>query len=78
MQTKVLGMDWYNNFHCMGGTCPLTCCAANWSILLSGEELEMYGNMQHPFRDSILEQIDMEKKVFKNRGRHCAMLNDEG
>lgn len=56
----------------------MTCCAASWSILLSDEELKMYRDMQHPFRDSILEQIDMQKKVLKNRGRHCAMLNDEG
>lgn len=78
MEIKILGMDWYNRFQCMGGTCPLTCCTANWSIRLTDEEIKMYQDMEHPFRNSILEQIDTEKKALKNRGRHCAMLNDEG
>lgn len=78
METKILAMDWYNGFQCVGGICPLTCCAANWSIRLTDEEIKMYQEMEHPFRESILEQIDTEKKVLKSRGSHCAMLNDEG
>ncbi len=78
MEAKVLGMDWYNMFECAGGACTLTCCAANWIIRLTDEEIKIYQDMEHPFRDSILEQIDVEKKLLKGRGRHCALLNDEG
>ena len=78
METKVLEMDWYNSFQCLGGNCPMTCCTVNWSIYLTDEEIKMYQNMQQPFREKMLEQIDMEKKILRNKGRYCSMLNDEG
>lgn len=81
--------SWYRRFSCIGGDCPLTCCCAeDWTVAIVDEEIEMYKNLDSPFRDEILSAIDIEKKVFISRGdlfgqddirsHDCGLITDEG
>lgn len=78
MKGQGIGLGWCRDFVCPGGDCGLTCCRGDWKILLTEEEIEYYKNLDHEFRDKILEGIDMEKKVFKCDNGRCNMLNSEG
>lgn len=78
MRIKILFIDWYANFQCVGGICPLTCCSTKWNIGLSDEEIENYYAMEHPFAEKIIYQIDEEKKCMKSKGEVCALLTEDG
>lgn len=78
MKIKILKMDWWNNFSCIGGACPMTCCQANWGINLTDEEIEGYEKLEHPFRTSIVAAIDKEGKCMKNQDGYCPLLTKDG
>ena len=75
---KVLNMDWWNDFSCIGGECPLTCCCTSWSIDLTEKEIEQYEKLDHPFRDTIVASIDKENKKMKEKDGYCPLLTKEG
>ncbi|HBI60113.1 MAG TPA: hypothetical protein DDY31_02695 [Lachnospiraceae bacterium] len=74
---KVLSLDWVNQFRCIGGECPLTCCGG-WNIALKENEIEMYENLQHPFREEILKAVDAEEKCMKQSNGRCILLTEDG
>lgn len=74
---KILCMDWLSKFHCVGGTCPLTCCA-NWRIPLTDQDLINYKKMKHPFAKEFLSMIDLKKKCMKIRNGACQALTEDG
>lgn len=63
---KILCMDWLSKFQCIGGACPLTCCA-NWKIALTDQEIANYKKMKHPFAKEFVSMIDQEKKCMKSK-----------
>lgn len=75
---KVLSMGWREDFHCIGGSCPMTCCSAKWDIKLTEKELEQYKKLEHPFRNMLIENIDFENKRMKTQKNVCAMLTEDG
>lgn len=67
----------------------MTCCTAKgWYIALSDKELEMYKNLDSPFREEIISAIDFERKTFLSRGElngqddirpnECGLITDDG
>ncbi len=71
-------MDYYANFSCIGGDCPLTCCAAGWKISLKDSEIEMYRNLPEPFSSEIMKNINIEKKEFRLHDERCGLLTKDG
>lgn len=70
-------MDYYKEFSCIGGECPLTCCAG-WNIKLTDDEIEMYKNLPKPFSDEVMKNIDIEKKKFILPNGRCGLLTEDG
>jgi len=67
----------YDKFKCIADKCPETCCAG-WQIVIDDESLEEYENMTGPFRERLMRDIDWEEGCFKQYGRRCSMLNENG
>ena len=74
---KVLAIDWYQEFACIGGSCTNTCCAG-WNINLRDEEITKYHALESPFRDEILAAIDEENKRFFLNNHKCQLLDKNG
>lgn len=49
--------QFYDNFHCIAGDCPDTCCAG-WQILIDQESLEKYSSVNTDFGTRLLNSID--------------------
>lgn len=78
MISKGIVLGWHRDFECPGGDCGLTCCHKDWQIRLKDDEIEYYRNLDHEYRDKIIESIDADKKVFKCDNGKCNLLTDEG
>lgn len=74
---QILILEWENQFQCVGGKCPLTCCGG-WKIGLSDEEIKCYQNLSHPFGKEIVNAIDEEKKCIRQSGNRCPLLTKDG
>lgn len=74
---KLLYLDWYKEFRCVGGTCPLTCCG-RWNIAVTEKEIEQYKAMSHPFGKKVLEALDEENKQMKQENGRCKLLTEDG
>lgn len=79
MKKKILCMDWMQYFRCIGGECPMTCCAG-WNINITPEEILQYKKLaeRHSFGEKILEALDEEKGLMKLCNDRCMMLTEDG
>ena len=68
---------YYNRFQCMAGSCPDTCCAG-WEIAIDPKSLKKYRKMHGPLGNRLHNSIRWERGVFRQYGRRCAFLNEEG
>lgn len=79
MKKRSFGISWYNDFQCVGGSCPLTCCTAVWQIKLTDTEIKNYETMEHPFHTEIVNAINRKQNCFfANTDGNCAMLTKDG
>lgn len=78
MITKGIIMGWCRDFECPGGDCGLTCCTGDWRIEVTDNEIKEYENLDHEFRDTILDAIDYDGKTFKCDNGYCNLLNSDG
>lgn len=69
--------DFYDDFRCLAGECPDTCCAG-WQIAIDEEALEKYERVNGEFGRRLYGCIDWEESVFVQRRGVCALLNEEG
>lgn len=67
---------YFDNFKCIAGDCPDTCCAG-WQIMIDEEALERYGEEKGEFRKRLLDGIDWQEGSFYQYNRRCSMLNDD-
>lgn len=71
----------YQEFRCLGGRCPLTCCR-DWEIVLDEDALADYQTAPEPLRQTIAENLvtDEEGDVcFRLRPDGlCALLDGDG
>ncbi len=72
--------NWYDDFSCIGGDCTYNCCKSAWKIPITEEEYDRFLKLDHPFRDTILANIEGEpgKRTYKRCDGHCALLTEEG
>ena len=68
--------QFYDNFHCIAGDCPDTCCAG-WQILIDQESLEKYSSVNTDFGTRLLNSIDWYQGAFEQYNKRCSFLNDE-
>lgn len=68
--------DYYDEFSCIGGGCPDTCCAG-WQIVIDETSLEKYRAQEGAFGNRLKNEIDWKEGVFRQYKGDCCFLNDE-
>ncbi len=68
--------DYYDDFKCVAGECPDTCCAG-WQIMIDEDSLEYYGEVQGEFGKRLRNSIDWVEGAFYQCGKRCAFLNEK-
>ena len=68
--------DFYENFHCLAGKCPDTCCAG-WQIAIDEDSLERYARVKGPLGRLLERSIDWEEGVFRQDCGHCSLLTED-
>lgn len=68
--------DYYDDFRCIAGRCPATCCAG-WQIVVDEDSLERYARVKGGFGHRLRNSIDWAEGVFYQYDRRCAFLNEE-
>ena len=74
---NILKPDYFDQFACIGGDCPNTCCAGWGDITIDEESLTKYNKVQGPFRERLQENIDQKKKQFRLKEHACPFLDEE-
>lgn len=76
---KILQTEIYEEFECIGGNCPKTCCGG-WTISIDEKTYQMYSELPEPERNWILDKIksENEKELILNEDGRCPFLNEEG
>lgn len=64
--------SYYDNFLCLGGACPDTCCR-DWSVVPDGEALADYASAPSPLRERIARNL-----VTDEDGDVCFRLDETG
>lgn len=73
---KYVKPHFYDDFHCLAGKCPDTCCAG-WEIAIDEEALERYALVKGPLGSRLYHSINWEEGVFKQRRGRCSFLNEK-
>lgn len=68
--------DYYNEFACIAGDCPDTCCAG-WQIVIDEKSQRKYKKYPGAFGKRLRSSIDWKEGTFRQNGKRCAFLNDE-
>ena len=68
--------QYYQNFQCIAGRCPDTCCAG-WQIVIDEQSLERYSNVKSDFGTRLVNSIDWYQGTFEQYNRRCSFLNEE-
>lgn len=71
---------YYKKFSCIADKCPDTCCAG-WEIVIDGESLEKYGNLNGKYAEKIRSLISVDSdgdSIFTPSGNRCPFLLDSG
>jgi lysine-N-methylase len=69
--------DYYEKFHCIGGSCPDTCCAG-WEVDVDEESLNYYKSLEGPFGDRLRSHLKEENdEVYfpLTKENRCPFLN---
>ena len=72
-------LSYMESFHCVGGSCPDTCCR-DWEVVLDAETAAFYRAVPGPLGEEIraaMQEVDGETCFFLRDGL-CPMLNDQG
>lgn len=72
---KYIKPDYYDDFQCIAGACPATCCAG-WQVVVDDESLERYRMVEGEFGKRLQNEIDWEEGIFLQNGRRCCFLNE--
>lgn len=78
MKNKVMIMSWCLDFECPGGDCGLTCCTADWKIVLDDKALKKYRDCEHEFADELRDAVDFDNKKMKCDNGLCNLLDENG
>ena len=65
-----------NQFRCIGGDCPQTCCS-NWNIPLDDQDIHYYKKKPAVIAH-LRDNFDFEAKKMCVQDKRCTNLNEEG
>ena len=71
--------DYVNQFHCLAGDCPDTCCK-DWQIILDEDALARYRAMPGSLGEQVCAALVTEngETRFREEGGRCVLLRDDG
>ncbi len=76
---KLLSVEDYVDFECVGGECPICCCGGRWKISIDDKTAEYYRSVEGDFGEELREGILVEngKSYFKlDCNYDCVFLNE--
>lgn len=77
---KLLSVDNYIKFECIGGECPISCCGGNWSIIIDDESYDKYmaveGEFGEKLKDNIIKIEDRHVFRLDDKTGDCVFLNE--
>lgn len=75
---KYLTLDFFNDFACIGGACPNTCCAG-WSISADSDSVSYYKSITGSFGDKLKENLLVHNgnTFFRSAEIKCPFLTAE-
>ncbi len=77
---KLLAIDSYVDFNCVGADCPISCCGGDWGIFIDDESMDYYMSVEGDFGNLLRNGITKmnNKNAFKlNKvSRACIFLNE--
>jgi len=78
---KYLSPDFYDNFKCIGGECPSTCCAGGWTIYIDQNTKNYYDSVTGEFGQTLKRNIvSIDDSLFAFRiteDERCPFLDSE-
>ena len=73
----ILKPDYYEEFSCIAGDCPDTCCRG-WQIVIDEESISRYRTVVEHYREVLDKNIDWKEEVFNlDEQKRCAFLTKE-
>lgn len=73
---RYLKPDYFEDFKCIAGECPDTCCAG-WQIMIDDKSLNYYGEVPGSFGKRLRDSIDWQEGAFYQCEKRCAFLNEK-
>lgn len=76
---KLLAVDDYIRFECIGGDCPISCCGGNWGIMIDEDSMKYYQGVGGEFGDRLRAGITIMngRPAFAfNDNKDCIFLNE--
>lgn len=77
---KLLAVDEYIRFECIGSKCPISCCGGNWGIPIDDESYDYYMSVDGEFgdilRNGITELNGTNAFKLDEKIRDCMFLNE--
>ena len=76
---KHVQFDYVNQFHCLAGDCPDTCCK-DWQIILDEDALARYRAMPGPLGEQVRAALVTEngETRFREESGRCVLLRVGG
>ena len=77
---KLLSIDNYIDFECIGGNCPISCCGGNWRIDIDAAAMDRYKSVEGEFgerlRNGIIKNGDSHAFRLDENTGDCVFLNE--
>ncbi len=79
---KLLSVDNFVRFECIGGDCPISCCGGHWGIYIDDESRDRYMSVEGEFGDRLrnsIIKINGDNNAFKldEQTGECVFLNED-
>ena len=75
---QYIKQDDYDDFKCICGDCPNSCCKGGWEIAIDDEALDRFKSMDGELGEKVRHAIDIEEAVILQKNRSCALLDENG
>ncbi len=76
---KRVAFDYVNQFYCLAGSCPDTCCK-DWQIILDQDTIEKYRTVEGELGEKLKNALVTEdgETMFRLENGHCVLLRPDG
>ena len=75
---KIRVSDYFEQFQCLAGECPHTCCA-KWEVVIDEETAERYHHVSGPLGEKLRRELRRDEDgdfCFALQGGRCPFLDD--